>query len=171
MDREMTDVVALQIERADPADLKMLAFRVFLPVQHEMVLRRARDPSLVDECAHRRLTQATLPPYMVTVTLDCGADFPPTDSRSEGAAIATLSLVSEGSRESEGRSLLTTRSRRNYRGYQPEWNEKFTLSVQDDRSELVIQVRLAVITFSHSSANRVRTCLSTLFKLCNSAES
>jgi hypothetical protein len=28
MDQETTDVVALQIERADPADLKMLVFRV-----------------------------------------------------------------------------------------------------------------------------------------------
>ncbi len=90
-----------------------------------------------------------MPPYTATVTLECGADFPPTDSRSEGAAIATLSLVSEGYPELEGQSQLTTRSRRNYRGYQPEWNEKFNLNVQDDRSVLMVQVRFAVQFLSY----------------------
>lgn len=93
------------------------------------------------------IPQAALAPYSVTVKLDCGADFPPTDSLSEDAAVATIAVATGDMRrrrgdkkKEDGPPPLISKSRRNYKGYQPLWNEDFILSLTEKDPELAIRV-------------------------------
>ena len=95
------------------------------------------------------LLQAALPPYSVTIKLNCGADFPPTDSLSEESAVVTIALATRTDnkpgvrgrrKETGGQLLLESRSRKNYKGYQPHWNEEFVLSLQENNAELSLKV-------------------------------